>query len=870
MALTPITTTVSLGTTTSTSGNRRTTTETSLVTTQTPVSERFDNGITDISIIPYMQNMLVNFTAEGLRPNRRVFFYFDDTNVTDYISPHIEVLLTQNDANTLVQAGFSNNDVITGNTNLSTATVVQGTRFFDFVNSTPSLQDDARRRTRRRILRLANASGRFANAEGFVTNRTTIGGSIGAIRVQGGQTLRNFFENTTSNTITLPAYTQDVANNYWGTDSSNTIILMANRRGSRSRAVRAYITGFNNVTQVLSLSNTLSDIITSNPSVTIPTSNTVIGAQETTWAIANGANNFFMTDFEGKISGTFSIPAGVFRTGERIFRIIDAFENDPADATTRADYKFDSSGIKATKNDVVINSVVTTQEVVTSTRTQTISRDPVAQTFFVNEAENPNGVFISSVGLYVRSKDEIIPLQVEIRPTVNGFPASYEVVPSATASLSPDYITVTEDASVETRFKFDTPIYLPPGEWALVVKSDSLNYEIFVAELGSKIIGTNRIVSEQPYLGSFFKSQNASTWDAIQLEDMTFNLYRCQFDTSGTVTLYNEAPLNNVVADVLFTHMDDLRLPNTRIAYTHSYDAGVTTSNYDIDSDIVPDSRVSFYNQSSNVGKYRLTASLTTSDRSVSPLVYTQSGKTIAVENYVDNAELSTKDFTILKTGSGYDANANLTLSLTGLAGTGAEAHAVANATGHITNVYIKTPGSGYTQNVTVASANGVAIAANGEIFVANGNNAQIAVSSELDASGGPASAKYISRVATLASGFEATDLRVFLTAYKPSGTDIKVYYKVKSPNDPDDFNAKGYQLMAQRTASGVYSTKEGFSSSAIEYEFEPVDSQNVISYTSGTATYDTFNQFALKIVLLSDTTTQVPVVYDMRAVALP
>ena len=32
------------------------------------------------------------------------------------------------------------------------------------------------------------------------------------------------------------------------------------------------------------------------------------------------------------------------------------------------------------------------------------------------------------------------------------------------------------------------------------------------------------IISQQPYLGSLFKSQNGTTWDASQLEDMKFVL----------------------------------------------------------------------------------------------------------------------------------------------------------------------------------------------------------------------------------------------------------------------------------------------------------------------------------------------------------
>ena len=852
--------------TSSTSGSTRTITDSTPVTTVRNVTDRFDNGVLDVSIIPYMRHQLLQFSAEGLRPNRRVFFYFDDQDVTDDIVRTNEVILNQNASNTVVNSGFSNTDFITGNTSGGNARVVSASRFYDFVNASPSSQDNGTAKQRRRILQLANVSGQFANSEGFVTSITGVGATIGAITISGGETLSDFFQNTTSNSVTLPPAASVVANNYWGTNSSNTIILMTSSRVG-GRAVRAYITGWDNVSRKLSLSNTLADIITSNPTVTVPTTNTSAG--QISWSIPPTSNNEFYTDFEGKIAGTFVVPAGQFRTGERVFRIIDDLSNDPADATTRADYKFNSNGIKQTKNDIVINRVESTTQIVQTTRTERVqssSSDPIAQTFFVDGAVHPNGVFLSALGIYVRSKDEILPLKIELRPTVNGFPNSYDVVPGSIVSIDAERITTSQDASVETKFNFDNPVYLPPGEWALVIKSDSLEYEVFCAELGGKVIGTNRTVSEQPYLGSFFKSQNASTWDAIQLEDLTFKLYKCKFASSGTVTLYNDLPTENSVADILFTHMDDVKVSNTNIRYSHSYDGGISSANYDIDTDIVPSSRIGFFTNASNVGKYRLTATLSTTDTDVSPYLFTSGGKLIAVQNYIDNAELAQTNFTITNTGSGYNANANIALEFTGLSGSGATAYALANATGHIVSIIGGSGGSGYTQNVSLLSANSNVSSV---ITAASGTGATIAVSSELDPSGGPAEGKYISRVATLAQGFDATDLRVFLTAYKPSGTDILVYYKVKSPNDPEPFEDKRYTLMSQKTSSGVYSTQEGFRNSALEYEFEPKNG-DLISYTSGTSSYDTFNQFALKVVLLSNDTTKVPVVYDMRAIALP
>ena len=48
------------------------------------------------------------------------------------------------------------------------------------------------------------------------------------------------------------------------------------------------------------------------------------------------------------------------------------------------------------------------------------------------------------------------------------------------------------------------------------------------------------IVSQQPLLGSLFKSQNGATWDPSQLEDLKFELYRANFSQAeGRVNFYN-------------------------------------------------------------------------------------------------------------------------------------------------------------------------------------------------------------------------------------------------------------------------------------------------------------------------------------------
>ena len=44
----------------------------------------------------------------------------------------------------------------------------------------------------------------------------------------------------------------------------------------------------------------------------------------------------------------------------------------------------------------------------------------------------------------------------------------------------------------------------------------------------------------------------------------------------------------------------------------------------------------------------------------------------------------------------------------------------------------------------------------------------------------------------------------------------------------------------------------------------------NSVSYTSGSTAFNTFKTFAIKVVMSSDDTTDVPKVRDLRAIALP
>ena len=137
-------------------------------------------------------------------------------------------------------------------------------------------------------------------------------------------------------------------------------------------------------------------------------------------------------------------------------------------------------------------------------------------------------------------------------------------------------------------------------------------------------------------------------------------------------------------------------------------------------------------------------------------------------------------------------------------------------------------------------------------------------MSGEEKPDGGPISAKYITRRVTLKDGFDASDIKVVMNAYKPIGTELHVYYKVKNADDPDDFDKKNYVLMSQETTSGVRSKgKDDFQ----EYIFKTANEE--AAYEANKIRYETFKVFAIKIVILASTTHDMPRLRDVRAIAM-
>ena len=292
---------------------------------------------------------------------------------------------------------------------------------------------------------------------------------------------------------------------------------------------------------------------------------------QTSGAEAEVTNVRLITDKSSALLGSFFIPDPSnkdnpsFDTGNNIFTLTNDSENDQDSATTVGEEAYTTAGTLETVQEQIISirnakieqkklfeeelvnrtidtEVTATRNIGRATTSESIVGwyDPLAQSFLVDDQTDPEGVFITKCDVFFRTKDDgDTPVRFQIRTMENGFPTP-KYFDLSEVLLYPDSVNTSTDGSVATTFEFAAPVYLEGGkEYAICLISNSTKYSVYVSRVGENDILTDAYISNQPTLGSLFKSQNASTWEASQWEDLKFTLYRADFVESGSVDLYS-------------------------------------------------------------------------------------------------------------------------------------------------------------------------------------------------------------------------------------------------------------------------------------------------------------------------------------------
>ena len=148
---------------------------------------------------------------------------------------------------------------------------------------------------------------------------------------------------------------------------------------------------------------------------------------------------------------------------------------------------------------------------------------------------------------------------------------------------------------------------------------------------------------------------------------------------------------------------------------------------------------------------------------------------------------------------------------------------------------------------------------------------------------GGSAKARYITRLVTLEEGQDAEDLKVYLDAYVPPNSSVAVYYKVINGEDSDTFDIAKWMPMTRATAATEVSSETNRDDfRELEFDVPEYGTYNnglfanssptaeVLSYRNSTnALFVGFKYFAIKVVLTSSSTNNVPRFKNLRAIAL-
>jgi len=393
--------------------------------------------------------------------------------------------------------------------------------------------------------------------------------------------------------------------------------------------------------------------------------------------------------------------------------------------------------------------------------------------------------------------------------------------------------------------------------------------------------GNIRRISEQPYIGNFFKAQNASNWNPILNQDLMFQINRASYSSSNTVFFELNPKTTgtaidfstNSVFDMVKISSTEQQFSPTSITYevkTLLTDGTATDYirlnnneiyNFGKDLNISSAStRRRRLIKAGNTASINVKVTMTTSDDRISPILNFERLNLFTLQNIINNAGIANNLISVTSPGAHSNAaNIAVTISAPDVGSNRATANVTPAllSSGKVVAINIINPGSGYftTPTITIAEA-GV------------GSNATAVISGETDSTGGNILAKYQTKIVTLEDGFDSGDLIIRLDAIKPAGTDVQVYIKVLSALDSDPFITKKWQLMTKsRDNTSADLTKR------VPLEYRHSLTKGKIEYFDGSKTMPlggTFKQFAVKIRLTAEDPTVVPSVESLKVIAVP
>ncbi len=539
--------------------------------------------------------------------------------------------------------------------------------------------------------------------------------------------------------------------------------------------------------------NDVYNLMDANGFVTV--SNTVYTQANTSGLMFANAN--------GEISGYFRLPQKTYYTGQREFKLCDDPLNG-ANITSSVKALIVSQGTSLLSSGTQINTRPSDISFASSIEKTTINkaivgnelvfRNPLSQSFFVDNVRYPGGVFVTSIKLYFRSKSSNPNAKVylQIREMEAGLPTR-KAIGGATTFVRSSSISTSTIAANATTFTFDSPVYLLPGVeycFSVIPEGNRDPFRVWISQLGEYDISNplnKKRINKQPAAGTLFTSSNNYRWSVRANLDMKYEIMIAKFNTfaPATALLENKTVNTNINYSLFVPNIGEVKPDKTDITLQAQLsDSSALLSNYVTvnNLELVGSSSVkTLLNQSSetsnNVKSIKFKASMVTQNPYISPVIDLERTQSI-LYNYGINSDT----ITVVSGTASYSASGNTV--------TGYDTSFISEiANGQ----YIKF-GDQTRRVFSVTNNNHLVVSS---VFSTAGANVAIYKMDEENPSGPyTAQSRYITRRVELPDGFEANDLEVYLDVNRPAGTSIKVYYKVLSDADSDVFDDKFYKEM--------------------------------------------------------------------------
>ena len=631
-----------------------------------------DDKVVSTDIIPYIRSRKIAFRGDGFKPQTSLYAFFDNISVDNYIIPAKVMVVTGYGTSTVptfavnVNVGSNinnvNRKVISSDAAVTAGSFVVGQTYSITTIGTTNFT-------------LIGAS---ANTIGLLFNASAIGSGTGTATSVGVTTSYSYGE-------VLNEYVQ-VSGGVPTLTGVSCIVLGQETYGST----------------YLYVDNIQGGSFSSDVGNNVYYLQAEFDASRKVKCVSIATPNSIVSSYTGKLFGVFNIPntsSMSFRTGTRQLRFTNNAQNSSINEATSAQTDYVAKGSLQTKEKTILSTKTGELAIeVIGNRTQSTSsnvtritsqnalvapvalvdsgdgigtityytgvayedgytdwggnqpsgawasceEDPLAQTFVV--AGVSTGAFITDIDLFFSAKDDSVPLKIQIRNVVNGYPGPY-VLPYSEVIKDNSNVYISDDASIATNFKFISPIYLQAGvEYALIVMSGSAKYKAWVAQCGEADINGSGLISEQPYIGSLFKSQNGSTWTADQNQDLKFTINRAVFDTSSTasLTLVNQNANSDVYYDLANININKIVLPNTKVTAKLNNVNATTNNNIDIELDenteFDQEQKLKDYVEEAGTYSFSTTLTLSSTKSNLSPVIDIGRCSATLVQNIIDNA----------------------------------------------------------------------------------------------------------------------------------------------------------------------------------------------------------------------------------------